>query len=81
MDTRTTENMFYKFKTLHPLPMTEFTSVSQNPQKYMNEQGYDFKLDGILFYHRETRYIEGSTPLVIWVPEENNFNQLVNLNK
>ncbi|KAI7860258.1 hypothetical protein BDC45DRAFT_494004, partial [Circinella umbellata] len=77
MDTRTTENMFYKFKALRPIPMTEFTSVSQNPQKYMNEQGYDFKLDGILFYHRETRYIEGSTPLVIWVPGENNFNQLV----
>ncbi|KAI9269136.1 hypothetical protein BDA99DRAFT_503650 [Phascolomyces articulosus] len=75
MDTRTNENMFYKFKILRPIPMSEFNHVCDGAQKYMKNQGYDFKLDGILFYHRETRYIEGSTPLVVWVPGDDNLNQ------
>ncbi|KAI9490470.1 hypothetical protein BDB00DRAFT_931258 [Zychaea mexicana] len=71
MDARTTDNMFYKFKALRPMPMTELNTIAADPPKYMGEQGYDFKLDGLLFYHRATRYIEGSTPLVVWVPCDN----------
>ncbi|XP_059916281.1 snurportin-1 [Gadus macrocephalus] len=29
--------------------------------------GYDFDVDGLLFYHRQTHYTPGSTPLVGWL--------------
>ncbi|KAI8143537.1 hypothetical protein BJV82DRAFT_96340 [Fennellomyces sp. T-0311] len=68
MDARTGENMFYKFKPLRPMPTTELGAVARGPERSMREQGYDFALDGMLLYHRETGYIEKSTPLVCWVP-------------
>lgn len=67
------ENQFYKFVAVKPLHITDdFTQIVQNPREYINQyQQLDYEIDGLLFYHKETHYKGGSTPLVCWVPNDN----------
>lgn len=65
------ENQFYKFKALKPLITSETILVANNPEQYLQQhQGFDYTIDGLLFYHRQTHYQGGSTPLVCWVPRD-----------
>ncbi|KAI8387991.1 uncharacterized protein BYT42DRAFT_558536 [Radiomyces spectabilis] len=68
MDTPTSENRFYRFKALAPVPPSELNQILVGPKQYVQQQGFDYEIDGLLFYHRQTQYINGSTPLVCWVP-------------
>uniref|UniRef100_A0A7N8X7H8 Snurportin-1 n=1 Tax=Mastacembelus armatus TaxID=205130 RepID=A0A7N8X7H8_9TELE len=39
--------------------------AKRNPFRFVTE--YSFSVDGLLFYHRQTHYTPGSTPLVGWL--------------
>lgn len=69
-------NRFYKFKALKPIPTSETQTVVNNPEAYIARQGFNYDIDGLLFYHRETNYRGGSTPLVCWVPRDHVHNTL-----
>lgn len=70
LDKPNNENRFYKFKALKPILTSETQIVAKNPEEYITNQGFDYEIDGLLFYHRETNYRGGSTPLVCWVPRD-----------
>lgn len=72
MDKPNNDNKFYKFKALKPIPTTETQLVIYDPEKYLQEkQGFEYSIDGLLFYHVQTNYRGGTTPLVNWVPRDN----------
>ncbi|CAF98399.1 unnamed protein product, partial [Tetraodon nigroviridis] len=51
----------FRFVSLHSADCTV-----ESIQKALAAK-YDFDVDGILFYHRQTHYTPGSTPLVGWL--------------
>lgn len=70
LDKPNNNNRFYKFKALRPIPTSETQAVVSDPEAYIARQGFQYDIDGLLFYHRETNYRGGSTPLVCWVPRD-----------
>lgn len=68
MDAETSENSFYKFQPLRPIPTTALSDVLADAEGYMKKSGFTGDIDGFLFYHRECQYIAGTTPLVCWAP-------------
>lgn len=44
--------------------------MAKDPEGYLAKQGHQYDIDGLLFYHRQTNYRGGSTPLVCWVSRE-----------
>ncbi|KAI7862558.1 hypothetical protein BDF14DRAFT_1853906 [Spinellus fusiger] len=69
LERTTTRNSVYKFKALQPLSMSELSQVVDGPNAYLKQVlDEEYKADGLLFYHKETHYTPGSTPLVCWAP-------------
>ncbi|KAL7312927.1 hypothetical protein PS15m_008632 [Mucor circinelloides] len=69
-------NQFYKFIPLKPVLTTETQQVADDPEQYVQNQGFSYQIDGLLFYHRQAHYRGGSTPLVCWVPRDEIRNML-----
>lgn len=69
-------NQFYKFIPLKPVLTTETQQIADNPEQYVQDQGFSYQIDGLLFYHRQAHYRGGSTPLVCWVPRDEIQNML-----
>ncbi|KAI8098647.1 uncharacterized protein BX664DRAFT_319261 [Halteromyces radiatus] len=67
----TNKNQLYHFQPLIPVPTTEIKKVTQDPKVYLTQYQIPYDVDGLLFYHRQTQYITGSTPLVCWLPLDN----------
>lgn len=67
LDKPNNDNKFYQFKALRPVFTSETKQVAEDPEAYIAKQGFDYEIDGLLFYHRQTNYRGGSTPLVCWV--------------
>jgi hypothetical protein len=71
LDKPNNDNKFYKFKALKPVSTNETRLIANNPEEYLKKQhGFDYEIDGLLFYHVGANYKGGSTPLVNWVPRE-----------
>ncbi|XP_018621102.1 snurportin-1 isoform X2 [Scleropages formosus] len=53
----------------NPFRFMSLQSVNCTPQSIREALSaeYSFKVDGLLFYHRQTHYTPGSTPLVGWL--------------
>lgn len=71
MDRPSNDNKFYKFQALTPVLTSETELVAKDPEGYLVKQRCQYEIDGLLFYHRQTNYRGGSTPLVCWVSREN----------
>ncbi|KAI8989466.1 hypothetical protein BDB01DRAFT_543348 [Pilobolus umbonatus] len=71
MDKPTAYNSFYKFIPIKPVPTAHTKLVASNPEGFIaTSHGYSYDIDGLLFYHKETHYTAGNTPLVCWVPRD-----------
>lgn len=76
LDRPNNDNKFYQFKALKPVSTSETEIVAKDPEGYLAKQGYHYDIDGLLFYHCQTNYRGGSTPLVGWVAR-NDVNSLL----
>ncbi|CAO3653207.1 unnamed protein product [Cunninghamella echinulata] len=76
---KTNNNHFYQFKPLIPAPTKDLDLILKDPKHYIKQyqsHHLDYTIDGLLFYHRKTQYIVGSTPLVCWLPVDK-FNTIL----
>lgn len=76
---KTNNNHFYQFKPLIPAPSKDLDQILTDPKHYIQQyqsHHLDYTIDGLLFYHRKTQYIVGSTPLVCWLPVDK-FNTIL----
>ncbi|CAH1796903.1 unnamed protein product [Owenia fusiformis] len=51
----------------HIVPLPHFACSRESLQVTMEQAAPDFKVDGLLFYHKKSHYAFGSTPLVTWL--------------
>ncbi|CAO3650225.1 unnamed protein product [Cunninghamella blakesleeana] len=76
---KTNQNQFYQFKPLIPAPTKDLENILHDPTSYLTHyqsQQFHYPIDGLLFYHRKTQYITGTTPLVCWLPVDQ-FNTIL----
>ncbi|KAI7893273.1 uncharacterized protein EV154DRAFT_479501 [Mucor mucedo] len=70
LDRPNNDNKFYQFKSVTPILTSETQVVAKDPEGFLAKQGHHYEIDGLLFYHRQTNYRGGSTPLVCWVSRQ-----------